>query len=130
MESFMCFLPQRRSLFTGLLAASATVATAAATEPPPPDPAQGPALAEQRTPGGLRIVAMRTGWVGVKTQHRELGVPRWWAIPSIMLGSAWADWMPIVSYAIVHPEGTVLVDTGPSQRINEPNYFACDKRDE
>jgi N-acyl homoserine lactone hydrolase len=128
--SLPCGPGARRSLFTGLLTASLTAAPAADAEPPPPDAAKSPALAEWRTEGGLRIVAMRTGWVGVKSQHRELSVPRWMAIPSITLGWNWADWMPIVSYAIVHPEGAVLVDTGPSPRINEPDYFACDKRDE
>jgi N-acyl homoserine lactone hydrolase len=88
-----------------------------------------PTVAETKTtPSGIRIVALRTGWVGVKRTHRELGrVPRGLALPAILFGRTWAAWMPILCYAIVHPtEGTVLVDTGPAPNVNEPDYYAPD----
>ena len=86
-----------------------------------------PTLAETTTPSGIRVVALRTGWVGVKTTHRELDVPAVLAVPAIMLGGRWAAWMPIVSYLVVHPvDGAMLVDTGPDPAINAPDYFVDD----
>jgi N-acyl homoserine lactone hydrolase len=132
MDLTMCSFLVRRP-FTSLLAAAAlapALAPALARSEPLPAPAPHslPTLASATSASGIRIVALRTGWVGVKQQHRELTVPRLLALPAIMLGQAWADWMPIVVYAIVHPERTILVDTGPSPRINEPDYYACDQR--
>jgi N-acyl homoserine lactone hydrolase len=103
-----------------------------------------------RTQSGYRIAALHTGWVGVKRTHRELDVPAWLAVPSIMLGSKFAPWMPIICYAVVPPSaaaaaadvrssgisaappsaGTVLVDTGPAEDINDPSYYACDPHNE
>lgn len=101
---------------------------ARAAEPAqPPGRDQLPLQAEITTASGIRIIAMRTGMVQIKTQHRELTVPRLLATPAIFLGSKWADWMPIISFAIVHPEGTVLVDTGPDADINAEDYYSCDK---
>jgi glyoxylase-like metal-dependent hydrolase (beta-lactamase superfamily II) len=85
-----------------------------------------PTVSQVTTPSGMRIHALRTGWVAVKAIHRELDVPRWWALPSILLGRSWADWMPIVVFVVEHPEGVFLVDTGPSAQINDDGYFACD----
>lgn len=84
-------------------------------------------VSEATTPSGIRIVAMRCGWVGVKHTHRELDVPAPFAVPSIFLGRQWAPWMPIFAYAVQHPAGaTVLVDTGPSERVNDADYYSAD----
>lgn len=73
----------------------------------------------------IELIAMRTGWVAVKHQHRELQVAPWLAIPAIFLGG-WSDWMPIISYLVRHPEGNILVDTGPDTAINDSDYFSAD----
>jgi N-acyl homoserine lactone hydrolase len=103
----------------------APVGAAEPAQSPGGDPQ--PLQAEIKTASGIRIVAMRTGMVQIKTQHRELTVPRLLATPAIFMGSKWADWMPIISFAIVHPEGTVLVDTGPAADVNAEDYYGCDK---
>ena len=96
-----------------------------------PPVATGPAITEAITPSGIRIVAMRTGWVGVKSTHRELEIPSFLAVPAIFLSRVWAQWMPIICYAIVHPsQGTVLVDAGPDADINNPDYYSCDPNNE
>lgn len=106
-------------------------ALALASEPPPaPSPDSSPTVAQMVTASGIRIHALRLGWVAVKSTHRELDVPRWLALPSIMLGQTWAAWMPIIGFAIEHPEGVILVDTGPSPEINKDDYYACDKTNE
>jgi N-acyl homoserine lactone hydrolase len=100
---------------------------AAAAEPgPAPTLDKLMSVAHVMTPSGIRIHALRTGWVAVKTTHRELDVPRWLAIPSIVMGRRWAGRMPIIVYVVEHPAGVFLVDTGPSPRINDSDYFACD----
>ena len=117
----------RPALSAGSLALMTAWSLAAASPmAPAPSPDSLPAVAQVTTPSGIRIHALRTGWVGVKATHRELDVPRWLALPSILLGQRWADWMPIIVFAVEHPEGVFLVDTGPSPRINEADYFACD----
>lgn len=87
------------------------------------------ATASVTTPSGIRIDAIRMGWVGVKGTHRELDVPSWWAIPSIFLGRSWTPWLPIIGFVIRHPvDGTLLVDTGPAESFADPAYWACDRR--
>lgn len=114
----------RSGLFTLLPVIALAGEPALTTTPPPADGL--PTTARVTTPSGIRIHALRTGWVGVKATHRELDVPRWLALPSILLGRDWAGWMPIVVFVVEHPEGVFLVDTGPSPRINDSDYFACD----
>ena len=38
-------------------------------------------------------------------------------------GVAWSDWQPIYAWAIEHPEGLIVVDTGETARVAEPGYF-------
>jgi N-acyl homoserine lactone hydrolase len=38
-------------------------------------------------------------------------------------GVAWSNWLPIYAWAIEHPEGLIVVDTGETARIAEPGYF-------
>jgi N-acyl homoserine lactone hydrolase len=38
-------------------------------------------------------------------------------------GVAWSDWLPIYAWAIDHPEGLIVVDTGETARVAEPGYF-------
>ena len=37
-----------------------------------------------------------------------------------MLDREWTDWLPINAYAIEHPEGVIVVDTGETARAMEP----------
>jgi N-acyl homoserine lactone hydrolase len=115
----------RSALRAGLFALAPTMVMAA--EPgPAPSPDKLVNSAQVITPSGIRIHALRTGWIAVKATHRELDVPRWLALASILLGRSWAEWMPIIVFVVEHPEGVFLVDTGPSPRINDADYFACD----
>lgn len=118
---------QRRAL---LLAAPAVLLGCAVPpvgveEAPPPTP--GPITAT--TPGGLRLHALQTGWVRVKSRHRVLSGPASLRLPGIMLDSGWTPWLPILCYAIEHPEGVIVVDTGETSRAMDPDYFACTRGD-
>ena len=119
-----------RSIYVLFVGAALAPVIALSEPAPAPDRNSLPTLSEIKSDSGIRIVALRTGWVAVKRQHRELTVPRLLALPTILLSRSWADWMPIMSYAIVHPEGTILVDTGPPPHINQSEYLACDKGNE
>ncbi|AMW03756.1 hypothetical protein GEMMAAP_00645 [Gemmatimonas phototrophica] len=86
-------------------------------------------MATVRTADGrIAVHALRVGWVGVKGAHREFDAPAFVAIPAIFLGRSWTPWMPIVVYAIEHPEGLILVDTGADSAFAQKPYWACDKR--
>lgn len=94
-------------------------------EAPPPTPAP----LTVTTPGGLRLHALQTGWVRVKASHRTLSGPSSLRLPGILLDAAWTPWLPIFCYAIEHPEGVILVDTGETSRAMDPDYFACSRGD-
>lgn len=125
----------RASLASLVLPLSLTLGlVACAKTPPPSDPPpvdDTPTYARHRVEGGETIHALRTGWVRVKRTHRELDVVRGWRFPAIITQREWASWMPIVVYAIERTDGSmILVDTGPSPRIMDADYFGCDPRGE
>ncbi|MBI1296089.1 MBL fold metallo-hydrolase [bacterium] len=68
----------------------------------------------------LRIHPIRTGSVRVRRSQRERqpgGMLR------ILLDSEWTEWLPIYAWAIEHPEGVIVVDTGETARTSAPDYF-------
>jgi glyoxylase-like metal-dependent hydrolase (beta-lactamase superfamily II) len=78
--------------------------------------------------GGIKIHAIQTGYVAVKTVHREYTGNDGGGLLAIVADSTWTEWLPINTWAIEHPEGVILVDTGESSRAtsDSANYFACD----
>jgi N-acyl homoserine lactone hydrolase len=121
----MCRMKKRMvSLLMASLVASLTACLGPAPAPPSgSDNDDG--IAYRELGNRTTLYAMRTGWVLVKKNHRELTVPDPFAIPAIF-GGQWSTWMPIIVYLIKHPEGYVLVDTGPAAEINAPGYYDCD----
>jgi N-acyl homoserine lactone hydrolase len=41
----------------------------------------------------------------------------------VFMDRTWTRWLPIHAWAIEHPEGTIVVDTGETARTSEPGYF-------
>lgn len=78
------------------------------------------------TKSGLRVHAIQTGFVAVKRVHRAYEGPDALALPAIALDRQWTEWLPIYTWAIEHPEGLIVIDTGESSRSSDPAYFACD----
>lgn len=74
----------------------------------------------------IRLHMFQTGWVAVKTQHRAFDGPAGLRLPAIMASRSWTEWMPVTAFAIEHPEGLFVVDTGETARIADPEYTACD----
>lgn len=117
-----------------VLAGSAVALVACGKTPPPTDHPrvdEVPTHAVAETGTGLRIHALRTGWVRVKRTHRELDVAGGLRFPVIIGQREWAGWMPIIVYAVERTDGSlILVDTGPAPDILEPEYFADDPRNQ
>ena len=71
----------------------------------------------------MKIHAIQTGTVAVKTRQRE-GVGRGKRrLLNTFLDREWTDPLPILAWAIEHPEGVIIVDTGETARASEPGYF-------
>lgn len=95
----------------------------------PSVPPAAPRPATAVTPGGLRIHAIQTGWVRVKRRHRSFAGPDALRLPAILLDRAWTEWLPILCYAIEHPEGLFMLDTGETAAAMEPAHFECSRGD-
>lgn len=73
--------------------------------------------------GGVTIHAIQTGFVRVRANQvrgKGHGLVRQLRT---FAGVAWSDWLPIYAWAIEHPEGLIVVDTGETARVAEPGYF-------
>jgi glyoxylase-like metal-dependent hydrolase (beta-lactamase superfamily II) len=71
----------------------------------------------------MKIHAIQTGTVAITTRWRE-GVGRGKRrFLNTVLDSEWTEPLPIYAFAIEHPEGVIVVDTGESARVAEPGYF-------
>ena len=77
-----------------------------------PTPANVPLRASAETASGIRVLAMRTGWVAIKEPHWRYHPPAFLVVPRIFLSSEWHEWLPNISYAIVSGDDVILVDTG------------------
>jgi glyoxylase-like metal-dependent hydrolase (beta-lactamase superfamily II) len=71
----------------------------------------------------MKIHAIQTGTVAVKTRqmagvghgHRRM--------LNMFLDREWSEPLPTYAYAIDHPEGVIVVDTGETARTSETGYF-------
>src|SRR3954465_8821232 len=81
------------------------------------------ATATKSAPDGITIHPIRTGGVRVRANQiegRDRGPIR---LLRTLTGAVWSDWLPIYAWAIEHPEGVIVVDTGETTRAAEPGYF-------
>lgn len=71
----------------------------------------------------MKIRAIQTGTVAITTAWREgVGHGRRRLLHTI-LDRNWTEPLPIYAFAIEHPEGVIVVDTGESARASLPGYF-------
>ena len=68
----------------------------------------------------IKIHPIQTGLVRIRESQgtRKPGGP-----VRILFDRVWSDWLPIFAWAIEHPEGIILVDTGETSRVTEPGYL-------
>ena len=60
----------------------------------------------------MRVHAITTGRVRIKKAQIEGRGHGLWRQLQPMLSPEWADWAPVYAWAIEHPEGVIVVDTG------------------
>ena len=71
----------------------------------------------------MRVHAIQTGTVAVRTRQRQ-GVGKGLARRvNTLMDPEWTEPLPILAWAIEHPEGVIVVDTGESARATEKGYF-------
>jgi glyoxylase-like metal-dependent hydrolase (beta-lactamase superfamily II) len=71
----------------------------------------------------MKIHAIQTGTVSLTTSWREgVGYGRR-RLLNTLLDRDWTEPLPIYAFAIEHPEGVIVVDTGETARVAEPGYF-------
>ena len=71
----------------------------------------------------MKIHAIQTGTVAITTAWREgVGHGRRRLVHTI-LDRDWTEPLPIYAFAIEHPEGVIVIDTGESARASQPGYF-------
>jgi glyoxylase-like metal-dependent hydrolase (beta-lactamase superfamily II) len=71
----------------------------------------------------LRIHAIQTGTVDIKTAQqvgRGQGPQR---LLNVLIDTEWIESLPIYAWVIEHPEGIIVVDTGATARSAEKSYF-------
>ena len=87
---------------------------------------QQTSIATLTTSSGIRIHNVQTGWVAVKASHRQYSGLEHVRYAAIALDPDWTEWLPINTWVIEHPEGVLLIDSGETARINDPQYTNCD----
>jgi N-acyl homoserine lactone hydrolase len=71
----------------------------------------------------MKIHAIQTGTVALTINWRE-GVGRGRRrLLNTLLDRRWTEPLPIYAFAIEHPDGVIVVDTGETARVSEPGYF-------
>jgi glyoxylase-like metal-dependent hydrolase (beta-lactamase superfamily II) len=71
----------------------------------------------------MRVHAISTGTVRV-TERQRRGVGPGPLRPLLtMADRRWTDPLPIHAWAIEHPEGVIVVDTGETAKVSEPGWF-------
>ena len=71
----------------------------------------------------MKIHAIQTGTVMIRPSQqvgRGRGLVK---MKNILIDKEWTEQLPIYAWAIEHPEGIILVDTGENSRTMQPGYF-------
>jgi N-acyl homoserine lactone hydrolase len=71
----------------------------------------------------MKIHAIQTGTVALTTKWREGQGRGQMRLVHTLFDREWTEALPIYAFAIEHPDGVIVVDTGETARIAEPGYF-------
>ncbi len=71
----------------------------------------------------IKIHGMATGSVSVKSMFRDAKRKGVLAQIDYAKDESFTEWMPILTWAIEHPEGIWLIDTGENTEVMNANYF-------
>jgi N-acyl homoserine lactone hydrolase len=71
----------------------------------------------------VKVHAIQTGLISVKENFLNRKGPGFLSKLNIVLGTAYADFMPIWVWAIEHPEGIIVVDTGDISESGRQSFY-------
>jgi len=71
----------------------------------------------------VKIHAIQTGTVAVKRSHLSGRTAHFLTPIKISLDKHFTEFMPIWTWVIEHPEGTIVIDTGENAEVMNPDYF-------
>lgn len=71
----------------------------------------------------MRVHAIKTGSVAVRERQRRGAGHGRRRLFNTLIDRRWTEHLPILAFAIEHPEGLILIDTGETARTAEPGYF-------
>jgi glyoxylase-like metal-dependent hydrolase (beta-lactamase superfamily II) len=77
----------------------------------------------RQTASEVKVNAIRTGSVRVRANQVRGKGPGPLRLLFTLAGKEWGEWLPIHAWAIEHPEGLLVVDTGEINRAMQPGYF-------
>ena len=72
----------------------------------------------------MKIHAIQTGTVSLTTRWREGAGRGPLRLVNTLTDREWTEPLPILAFAIEHPDGVIVVDTGETARVNDPGYIA------
>ena len=72
----------------------------------------------------MKIHAIQTGTVAITRKWREGVGHGQLRLVHTLLDREWTEPLPIYAFAIEHPEGVIVVDTGEDARASQRSYFA------
>jgi N-acyl homoserine lactone hydrolase len=76
----------------------------------------------------MKIHAFNTAVMDVKTNYyKAKGANRLMRLGSVLIDNDFRP-VPVYSWAIEHPEGVIVIDTGLTSRVNDFNYFPLFQR--
>ena len=67
----------------------------------------------------MRIHAIQTGWVRIKTAQTEGRGPDRLRMLAIFMDRKWTEWVPTFAWLVDHEEGLLVVDTGQGRHLLE-----------
>lgn len=71
----------------------------------------------------IKIYGLKIGRLAIKKKAMYSQRPGVFSTLLSFTDHEFADWLPVWTWIIVHPEGTFLIDTGLSSEVNQTGYF-------
>jgi len=69
-----------------------------------------------RVINGMKVHAITCGWIKYRNAHLHTALGPY----LVLLDPTWTDWSPIFAWVIEHPEGTIVIDTGETDKASRP----------
>lgn len=71
----------------------------------------------------VKVHAVQTGQISVKNNFLVKKGPEQFSKLNILLGHQYADFMPIWTWVIEHPEGIIVIDTGDIEEAGHKDFY-------